>query len=154
MILVRAWEPPTRRSRPTIVLRLMALLVAGCMCITLTACTSRSDDGQDAGEGTVRCEHTVSPSAEVPSQVALEAATSGCLHEEGQHTTYETTTVQCVDGRVLHWNEAGWGYDDGTWHPEGSTRWCRYPRGALCLRSVAEYACPRFAGFGRGPAHN
>jgi hypothetical protein len=115
MVSVRVWEPPTPRSRPTIVRRLMALVVAGGMCITLAACMSRRDDGQDAREVAVRCEDTVS--MEVPTEVALQAATSGCLHEEGQLTRYETTTVQCLDGRVLHWNEAGWGYADGTWHP-------------------------------------
>ena len=97
----------------TVVPRLMALLVAGGICLTVAACTSERDDGDDAGAP--RCEHTVS--VEVPTEVALRAATSGCLHEEGQLTTYETTTVHCADGRVLHWNETGWGYDGGTWHP-------------------------------------
>ena len=93
----------------------MALLAAWGMCFTVAACTSQRDDGNDPGGGAARCEDTVS--MEVPTEVALHAATSGCLHEEGQLTRYETTTVQCADGRVLHWNEAGWGYDGGTWHP-------------------------------------
>jgi hypothetical protein len=102
---------PTLSSN-SIVARLTALLVAGAMCLTVAACTRQGDE---AGDGTPRCEDTVS--MQVPTELALRAATSGCLHEEGQLTTYETTTVHCVDGRALHWNETGWGYDDGTWHP-------------------------------------
>jgi hypothetical protein len=98
-----------------IVPRLTVLLVASGMCLTIDACASQRDDGDDAGAGTPRCEHTVS--MEVPTEVALGAATSGCLHEEGQLTRYETTTIHCADGRVLHWNETGWGYDSDTWHP-------------------------------------
>ena len=56
---------------------------------------------------------------QVPTEVAVEAATSGCLHEEGQLTTYETMSLECSDGRTLVWNEAGWGYDGSTWHPRG-----------------------------------
>jgi hypothetical protein len=98
------------------VARLTALLVAGGRCLTIAACTRQRDDGDDAGDGTPRCEHTVS--MRVPTEVALRAATtSGRLGEEGQLTTYETTTVHCAHGRVLHWNEAGCGYDSGTWHP-------------------------------------
>jgi hypothetical protein len=93
----------------------MALLVAGGMCLTIAACVSQRDDGDEASGSTPRCEDTVS--TKVSTEVALRAARSGCLDEEGQPTRYDTTTVHCADGRVLHWNEAGWGYDGGTWQP-------------------------------------
>ena len=99
----------------TTVPRLMALVAAGVVCLTITACASQRDEGDNDDGGSPRCEDTVS--MKVPTEVALRAAASGCLHEEGQLTTYETTTLDCADGRALHWNEAGWGYDDGTWHP-------------------------------------
>ena len=94
--------------------RLIALLVAGSTCLTVAACVSQRDDGHEAGPPP-RCEDTLSMS--VPTEVALRAARSGCLGEEGELTKYVTTTMHCTDGRVLHWNEAGWGYDRGTWHP-------------------------------------
>ena len=85
------------------------------MHLAITACASQRNEGTGAGDGAPRCEDTVS--TEVPTEVALDAAASGCLHEEGQLTRYDTTTVRCADGRALHWNEIGWGYDDGVWHP-------------------------------------
>ena len=67
-------------------------------------------------------------SSAVPTEVPVQAARSGCLHEDGQRTTYETTAMACSDGRTLYWNEAGWGYDDGAWHPRGFDETAPVPR--------------------------
>ena len=108
---------PTPTVRRIIVRGSTRLLFVAGICIPIVTCTSRADDGQAARDGPASCEHTVSMQA--PTEVAVDAATAGCLHEQGQLTKYETTSLECADGRMLFWNEAGWGYDSGTWHPGG-----------------------------------
>jgi hypothetical protein len=40
---------------------------------------------------------------------------SGCRGEDGRVVFAPVFTYDCPDGRLLVWNDEGWGYDPGTW---------------------------------------
>jgi hypothetical protein len=47
---------------------------------------------------------------------AIVASEEGCIDENGDVALIELAGDECADGRILHWNDEGWGYHDGEWH--------------------------------------
>jgi hypothetical protein len=60
-----------------------------------------------------KCAEVLAEGAPIPTLKTLSAA---CTDEAGSTHVYGAASLTCLDGRVLAWNERGWGYVGSTFH--------------------------------------
>lgn len=84
------------------------------LAFALAACSSGGDNG-DTNADAPPCDELFADGAD--TDAALEqAGDTGCALDDGSLWISSVGSYACTDGRLLQWNDYGWGYARGEWN--------------------------------------